>query len=99
MNKLKPKPITQSEKLVCDWTDKEYYLLHYRNLKMCVRHAMLVEKVYKRVSLNRKPWSEVFLHFDTEERAAAENGFVKDLPKSRNLFLFSETVEKVRINV
>ena len=30
MIKIKPKNYTKSEKLICDWTDKKKYLIHYR---------------------------------------------------------------------
>ena len=33
MNKIKPKNYTKNEKLLCDWTDKENFLFHYRMLK------------------------------------------------------------------
>ena len=46
MNNRKPKTYTQSKKLLCDWTDKNKYLIHYRMLKPYVRHGMIVEKIH-----------------------------------------------------
>ena len=39
MNKIKPKKNTKSKKLICDWTDKKKYLIHYRMLKFYVRQV------------------------------------------------------------
>ena len=33
MKKIIPKSYTKSKKLICDWTDKKKYLIHYRMLK------------------------------------------------------------------
>ena len=33
MNKIEPKSYIKSNKLICDWTDKKNYLVHYRMLK------------------------------------------------------------------
>ena len=37
MKKIKPKNHTKSKKLICDWTDKKKYLIHYRMLNFFVR--------------------------------------------------------------
>ena len=37
MNEIKPDSYTQCKKLICDWTDKKNYLLHYRMLKFYVK--------------------------------------------------------------
>ena len=46
VKKLKPKKYTKSKKLICAWTDKKKYLIHYRMLKFYVRHGMVVEKIH-----------------------------------------------------
>ena len=44
--KKKPKSYAKSKKLICDWTDKKNYLIHYRMLKFYVRHGMVVDKIH-----------------------------------------------------
>ena len=44
---IKPKNHTQSKKLICDWTDKKNYFVHYRMLKLYVRHGMIVDKIVR----------------------------------------------------
>ena len=36
MKTIEPKKYTKSKKLVCDWTDKKRYLVHYRMSKFYV---------------------------------------------------------------
>ena len=53
MKKIKPKNCTESRNLICDWTDKKKYLIHYRLLKFYVRHGMLVEKTHEVISFKQ----------------------------------------------
>ena len=43
MNENKSNNYTESKKILCDWTDKKKYLIHYRMLKFYVRHGMIVD--------------------------------------------------------
>ena len=43
MNNIKPKNYVKSKKLKSDWTDKKKHLIHFRMLKLYVRHGMIVE--------------------------------------------------------
>ena len=67
MNKIKPKNYTKSKKLICDWTDKKKYLIHYRMLKFYVRHGMIVEKVQKIISFKQSKWLESYISFNTQK--------------------------------
>ena len=46
MKEIKPHTYTQTKKLICDWSDKNNYLVQYRMLKFYVRHGMVVDKVH-----------------------------------------------------
>ena len=54
MKKMKQDSHAKCKKLICDWTDKKKYLIHYRMLKFYVRHGMIVEKVYEVISFKQK---------------------------------------------
>ena len=47
-----PKNYVSHKKLICDWTDKKNYLIHYRMLKFYVRHGMKINKVHSVISFN-----------------------------------------------
>ena len=61
MNKIKPMNYTKSKKLICDWTDKKKYLIHYRMLKLYVRHGMVVEKIHEIISFKQSEWLEIYI--------------------------------------
>ena len=56
MNSIKPENYTKSKKLICDWTDKKKYLIHYRMVKFYVRHGMVVEKIHEIISFKQSKW-------------------------------------------
>ena len=43
MKEIRPDTYVQSSKLICDWYDNKNYLVHYRMLKIYVRHGLIVE--------------------------------------------------------
>ena len=67
MNEIKPDSYTQCKKLICDWTDKKNYLIHYRMLKFYVRHGMIVEKVHEIISFKQSKWLEKYISFNTKK--------------------------------
>ena len=50
-----PKPYRPTNKLICDQTKEEYYIVHYRNLKLYIRMAMIIAKVHRIVSFDQSP--------------------------------------------
>ena len=81
MNEIKPKKYTKSRQLLCDWTDKKKYLIHYRMLKFYVRHGMVVEKVHEVISFKQSKWLEKYISFNTKKRNKAKNIFEKNFYK------------------
>ena len=81
MDKVKPETYTNSKKLICDWTDKKKYLIHYRMLKFYIRHGMIVEKIHEIISFKQSRWLEKYISFNTQKRNKAENDFEKDFFK------------------
>ena len=78
MNTIKPENYTKSGKLICDWTDKKKYLIHYRMLKFYVRHGMVVEKVHEIISFKQSKRLESYISFNTQKQNRAKNDFEKD---------------------
>ena len=94
--KKKPKNYTKSKKLICDWTDKKKYLIHYRMLKFYVRHGMIVEKIHEIISFKQSRWLEKYISFNTQKRNKAENDFEKDFFKLLVNAAFGKFLENVR---
>ena len=66
MKEILPDTYTQNKKLICDWSDKKNYLVHYRMLKFYVRHGMIVDKVHSVISFKQSKWLEKFISFNTQ---------------------------------
>ena len=78
MKTIKPDTYTQAKKLLCDWSDKENYLILYRRLNFYVRHGMEVEKVHTVISFKQRKWLEKHISFNTHKCNRSENDFEKD---------------------
>ena len=96
MNSIKPENYTKSKKLICDWTDKKKYLIHYRMLKFYVRHGMMVEKVHEIISFKQSKWLESYISFNTQKRNKAKNEFEKDFFKFLVNAAFGKFLENIR---
>ena len=91
-----PKNYVSHKKLICDWTDKKNYLIHYRMLKFYVRHGMKVKKVHSVISFKQTKWLEIYFDFNTQKRNQAVNDFEKDFYKLLNNAFYGKTKENVR---
>ena len=96
MKKIQPKNYKKSKKVICDWTDKKNYLVHYRMLNFYVRHGMVVEKIQEIISFKQNKWLEKYINFNTQKRNKARNGFEKDFFELLNNAFYCKTVENVR---
>ena len=95
MKSIKPENYTKSKKLICDWTDKKKYLIHYRMLKFYVRHGMIVEKIHEIISFKQSKWLEGYISFNTQKRNKAKNDFEKDFFKLLVNAAFGKFLENV----
>ena len=66
MKEIKHDTYIQNKKLICDWSDKKNYLIHYRMLKFYVRHGMIVDKVHEIISFKQSRWLEKNRIFNTQ---------------------------------
>ena len=96
---IKPDIYTQTSELICDWSDKKNFLVHYRMLKFYVRHGMIVGKVHEIISFKQSQWLEKFINFNIQKRHRAIYDFEKDFYKLLNNAFFEKTMENVRIRL
>ena len=101
MKSIKPENYTKSKRLICDWTDKKKYLIHYRMLKFYVRHGMVIEKIHEIISFKQSKLLESYISFNTEKRIKAKNDFEKDVFKLLVNAAFGKFLENVwnRLNL
>ena len=91
MKEIKPDIYLQPKKLICDWSDKKNYLVHYRMLKFYIKHGMVVDKVHNVISFKQSRWLE-----KCTTRNQAVNDFEKDFYKLLNNAFYGKTTENVR---
>ena len=96
MKEIKPDTYIQTKKLICDWSDKKNYLIHYRMLKFYIRHGMIVDEVHNIISFKQSRWLEKYISFNTQKRNKAKNDFEKDFYKLLNNAFYGKTMENVR---
>ena len=96
MKEIKPDTYIQTKKLICDWSDKKNYLVHYRMLQFYLGHGIIVDKVHNIISFRQSRWLEKYINFNTQKRNQAVNDFEKDLYKLLNNAFYGNTMENVR---
>ena len=94
-----PNPIKPTSKLICDQTNKEFYIVYYRNLKFYVRKCMIFDKVHRIVSFDQTPWLHKYIDYNTNKRAQADSNFKKDYHKNLICSFFGKTMEDVRTRI
>ena len=95
MKAIRPDTYIESSKLICDWSDKKNYLVHYGMLKFYVRHGMIVDKIHDIISFKQSSWLEKYISFNTQKRNKAKNDFEKDFYKLLNNAFYGKTTENV----
>ena len=96
MKEIRPDTYVQTKKLLCDWSDKKNYLIHYRMLNFYIRHGMIVDKVHEIISFKQSKWLEKYISFNTQKRNKAKNDFEKGFYKLLNNAFYGKTMENVR---
>ena len=75
---------TKAKNLICDWTGKRTYLIHYRMLKLFVRLGMIVDKIYEIISFKQSKWLGKNISFNTQKKDNTKSGFEKNVYKLFN---------------
>ena len=99
MNSVKQPNYKPTEKLMCDLTNKQKYMIHYRMFKFYSKMGMKVAKIHTIYRFKQSHWLEKYLYHNTQKRTKAKTNFEKDLFKLLNNAFFGKTMENVRERV
>ena len=96
MNSVKQTNYKPTPKLMCDVTNKQKYMMHYRAFKFYISMGMKVTKIHCVYRFKQDNWLEKYIDHNTRKRTVAKTNFEKDLYKLMNNAFLGKTMENVR---
>ena len=101
MNSVKQPNYKPTQKLLCDLTNKQKYMIHYRMFKFYTKMGMKVSHIHTIYRFKQSPWLAKYIDHNTQKRTKAKTNFEKDLYKLLNNAFFGKTMENVsdRVNL
>ena len=81
MNSVKQPKYKPTQNLVCDLTNKQKYMTHYRVFIFYINMGMNVTKIHTIYRFKLSPWLEKCINHNTQKRTQAKTNFCKELYK------------------
>ena len=95
MNFVKQPNYKPAQKLVCDLTNEQKYIMHYKMFNFYINMGMKVTKIQTINCFKQHPWSKYIDH-NTQERTKAKTNFEKDPYKVLNNAFFGKIMGEMK---
>ena len=82
-----------NEKLLCTLEDKDFYVLHYRNLKLYLQLGLQIKHIHGILEFQQEAWLKPYIDFNTRKRMEAKTEFEKNFYKILNVSVFGKLIE------
>ena len=69
------------KKLIPNLGNRTNYLLHYKNLQLCLSLGMKMTKLHETIKFKQSDWMKKHIDCNTEKRTNAASSFEKDFLK------------------
>ena len=89
----------KNEKLLCTLEDKDFYVLHYRNLKLYLRLGLRIKQIHSILEFKQQTWLKPYIDFNTQKRKEAKTEFEKSFYKILNCSVFGKLMQCQRKHI
>ncbi|KAK5647553.1 hypothetical protein RI129_002445 [Pyrocoelia pectoralis] len=88
-------PHSKNPKLIPNLNNKEKYVIHYRALKQCLEHGLILRKLHRGIKFTQSPWLKTYIDVNTQIRNSETTESGRDVAKTMNNSIFGKTMENI----